>query len=48
MTEEEKQIREIEKGLEKTLKEVGGMKDQLKDMFKVPEFKQMEQSISQN
>tara|TARA_Y100000593_G_scaffold29790_1_gene59043 strand:+ start:57 stop:494 length:438 start_codon:yes stop_codon:yes gene_type:complete len=47
MTEEEKQIREIEKGLEKTLKEVGGMKDQLKDMFKVPEFKQMEQSISQ-
>ena len=49
MTEEEKQIKEIEKGLKQINKEVGGMMDSIKDITKGPvsEFGNMEKSINQ-
>tara|TARA_Y100000593_G_scaffold28560_1_gene56960 strand:+ start:551 stop:994 length:444 start_codon:yes stop_codon:yes gene_type:complete len=47
MTKEEKELLEIEKGLNQINEEVGGMMDKIKGLNKVAEFEQMEKTIGQ-
>ena len=44
MTKEEKELLEIEKGLNQINEEVGGMMDKIKGLNKVAEFEQMEKT----